>query len=348
MLNLQNIGVIFGGKSPEHDVSVISGLSVINNINTQKYNVNPIYISQEGIWYKVTKNILPTEIERTKQNLFKNIKKIENIIEYLKYQDKVFPVLHGNNGEDGAIQGMLKLIGVKYIGSKILASSIGMDKIYAKIIFGKAGIPQAKSIYLKVINENYIYIDNKFNETKYTLQEIAKKIVETIQLPLFVKPSNSGSSLGINKAHTIEELENYIQEAAKFDYKIIIEETIKGRELECAVLGNEEVQASEVGEILPADEFYSYNAKYNNIKSKTITKAEIPQETKEKIQKLAIKAFKAIDGAGLSRVDFFWNEKKDVIYINEINTIPGFTPISMYTKLWEECGINYKKLLEKN
>lgn len=344
---MEKLGVVFGGKTPEHNVSIISGISIIKNINKQKYSIKPIYISEEGIWYECTKNIEPEDMEKTKEELKKNLGKIENVLEYLKELDLIFPVIHGKNGEDGSIQGMFEILNKKYVGCKVLASSIGMDKIYTKAILEKAQIPQAKYVYIKANNGKYIYVDKEYNETIYNTRDITRKIIEELKLPVFVKPSNSGSSIGITKAKTIEEVEKSIKEAQKYDHKIIIEEEIKGRELECAVLGNEQVLASGVGEILPTEEFYSYNAKYKNAETKTEINAKIPNEIKEQIQKLAIKAFKAIDGKGLSRVDFFWNEEKNKIYINEINTMPGFTEISMYAKLWKEAGLSYEELLEK-
>lgn len=336
------IGVIFGGMSTEHDVSIVSGASVIKNLDKEKYNISPIYIDNFGKWYEV--------ININEEYLFgdkiKNIEKIDNIIEYLKQLDVVFPVLHGLYGEDGTIQGMLELLKIKYVGCKILGSSIGMDKVYSKIIFEKANIKQAKYEYIKKYNDKYIYVDKNFNENIYSLDDVCKVIEKKINYPMFIKPSNSGSSVGINKAKKFEELKEYIQEAGRFDKKILIEETIVGKEIECSVLGNEDVQASCLGEIIPADEFYSFNAKYKNVESKLKIPVKLNNiELENRVRKTAIKAFKAIDGKGLARVDFFVKEEKDEIYINEINTIPGFTKISMYPKLWEQSGIEYSELL---
>ena len=239
------------------------------------------------------------------------------------------------------------MLKIPYVGCGVLASSIGMDKVYAKIIFAKAGLNQAKSAYIKTYKNNYIYIDSEFNEEKNTLEKIAKRICKNLKFPMFIKPSNSGSSVGISKVKTQEELEKAIIEAAKYDTKILIEEEIKGKEVECAVLGNEEVISSCVGQIIAADEFYSYDAKYNNKESKTLIPAEISEEKSKEIQELAIKAFKAIDGKGLSRVDFFVEDETEKVYINEINTMPGFTNISMYPKLFEAVGISYSELLNK-
>lgn len=339
-MNKIKIGVIFGGVSTENEVSCISGASVIKHLNKEKYNVFPIYIDKIGNWYKVKLE----DIEKSEE--LENKEHIENITEYLKQMDVIFPVLHGLYGEDGTIQGLFELLKIPYVGCGVLASSVGMDKVYTKLIFEKANINQAKYIYIRKYNEKYIYIDEEFNERNLELEDIAKITNDKLRFPVFVKPSNSGSSVGINKAHNIEELKNAIVEAGKYDNKILIEEGIVGKEVECAVLENEDVISSCVGEIKSADEFYSYDAKYNNENSKTLIPAEISEENSKEIQKLAIKAFKAISGRGLSRVDFFIEDKTEKIYINEINTLPGFTSISMYPKLFEAVGISYEKLLD--
>jgi len=239
------------------------------------------------------------------------------------------------------------LLKIPYVGCKVLASSVGMDKVYTKIIFEKANIKQAKYEHIRKYENKYIYIDKQFNEQILEIKDIARKISQNLKFPMFIKPSNSGSSVGINKAKNIEQLEEYIEYASKFDNKILIEEGIVGKEVECAVLGNEDVIASCVGEIKPADEFYSYDAKYKNAQSVTQIPANITKEKSDEIRNLAIKAFKAIDGKGLSRVDFFIEEGTQKVYINEINTLPGFTNISMYPKLFEAVGISYKDLLDK-
>lgn len=341
------IGVIFGGKSSEHDVSKVSGTSVISNLDKQKYDILPIYIDKKGDWNTYEKEINKIEILNIDSNIENDIKPISNIEEILESLDVAFPVLHGLGGEDGSIQGLFELLGVPYVGCGILASSIGMDKAYTKIIFEKAGIKQAKYEYIRKFKDKYIYVDKSFNEEILDIDEVIKKIDENLKYPMFIKPSNSGSSVGINKANNLEELKYAIEFASKYDKKILVEEGIVGKEVECAVLGNEEVKASCVGEIKPAEDFYTFDAKYNNQESKVLIPASIPEEMTEEIRKLAVKAFKAIDGKGLSRVDFFANEKTNEIYVNEINTLPGFTTISMYPKLFEKVGIKYTDLLDK-
>lgn len=336
------LGVVFGGMSTENEVSCISGISVIKHLNKEKYEINPIYIDKSGNWFKLRIE----DIEKEGEEL-ENKEIISNIMEYIQEMDVIFPVLHGLYGEDGTIQGLFELLKIPYVGCGVLASSVGMDKVYTKVIFDKANINQTKYVYIRKYNEDYIYVDEKFNEQILNIEEILKIVKEKLKFPMFIKPSNSGSSVGINKAHNVEELKVAIEEAAKYDNKILIEEGIIGREIECAVLGNEEVMSSCVGEIKAADEFYSYDAKYNNEESKTLIPAEISKEKSEEIQKLAIKAFKAIDGKGLSRVDFFVEDKTENVYINEINTLPGFTSISMYPKLFNQIGIGYAELLDK-
>ena len=337
------LAVIFGGMSTENEVSIISGTSVIKNINKEKYEIFPIYIDKKGTWHKYPEN---QNLMNIKENISKFIK-IENVTEYIKKFDVVFPVLHGVYGEDGTIQGMLELLKIPYVGCNVLASSVGMDKAYTKVIFEKANLKQADYIYIRKNDDKYIFVEKDFSEEILNIEDIVEKIVKNITFPMFVKPSNSGSSVGVRKVVSKEELKNAIEYASSFDKKIIIEQGIKGKEVECAVLGNEIVKSSCVGEIIPAEEFYSYDAKYNNSDSKTLIPANISEEISEKIQYLAIKAFKAINGAGLARVDFFVEDATQEVYINEINTMPGFTSISMYPKLWEKSGIQYEDLLDR-
>ena len=340
------VAVIFGGMSTEHDVSIVSGISIIKNLNQNKYEIYPIYIDENGDWYKYTKKIEEIGTLEVGDKL-KEIEKIENPMNYLKQMDCIFPVLHGLYGEDGTVQGLFELLKIPYVGCKVLASSICMDKVYAKIIFEKAGLNQAKYVYIRKDKEKYRYIANNFEETICTLEEVEKEVEEKLEYPMFVKPSNSGSSVGIRKVKNKKELEEAIKYAGKYDNKILVEQGIIGREIECAVLGNEEVLASCVGEVLSAEEFYSFDSKYKNSQSRTVIPANIEENISEEIRKQAIKAYKAAGGAGLSRVDFFVENGTNKIIINEINTMPGFTAISMYPKLFEAVGIKYTELLDK-
>lgn len=331
---MKKLGVVFGGMSTENEVSKLSAKSILDNLDKDKYEIYPIYIDTNGEWFKYEEN-----------------KKIDNVMEYLKSLDVVFPVLHGLYGEDGTIQGLFEMLKIPYVGCKVLASSVGMDKAYTKVIFEKAGINQAKYVYIKKYKnqENYIYSDDSFNEQSFNIDDLVDVIKKQIKYPMFVKPSNSGSSVGVNKADNDEELKNNIKIASEFDSKILIEEGIIGKEVECAVLGNSKigVQATQVGEIVSAEDFYTFDAKYKNQKSMTLIPARITDEQSETIRKLSVKAFNAIDGNGLSRVDFFVEENTGKVYINEINTMPGFTNISMYPKLFEAYGIKYSELLDK-
>lgn len=344
------LGVVFGGMSTEHDVSIVSGTSVIKNLNKEKYHIFPIYVDLSGKWYRYTKSISEIEVLKVGDSLTE-IELIENPMEYLKNMDVVFPVLHGLYGEDGTVQGLLELLKIPYVGCRVLASSVCMDKVYAKIVFEKAGIPQAKFVYInaerKEKNVVFKYINEQFEEQYVTVSEIAKIIEKTVHFPVFVKPSNSGSSVGVHKASNEKELEEALLDASIYDTKILLEEEIIGREVECAVLGNNEVKATCVGEVLSAEDFYTFDAKYKNAESRTVIPAQIEEEKQKEIQELAIKAFKAVDGKGLSRVDFFIRKSDNKVCINEINTLPGFTQISMYPKLWEACGLSYTDLLDK-
>ena len=319
------LGIIYGGISTEHDVSIMSAKSILENLNKEKYEIHEIYINEYGKWFEI-------------QNGEKE--EIYNLIWTLKELDVVFPILHGIGGEDGTIQGMLEMLKVPYVGCGVLASAVGMDKVYSKIIFKEVGIQQAKYLVIYYKNDKYYIRENGIGEElKF------EKIIEKLKFPMFVKPSNS--SVGVKKANDVNELKLAIENASKYDRKIIIEEGIKGKEVECAILEKkDEIIASTVGEIKSAEEFYSFDAKYNIPNSQTIIPAKIEKKLIEEIQKNAIKAFKSIDGRGLARVDFFIEEGTNNIYINEINTMPGFTKISMYPKLFESDKISYSELLD--
>ena len=326
--NMKKLGIIYGGISTEHDVSIMSAKSVIENLDKQKYEIHELYINKYGKWFEIKNG--------EKEEIY-------NLLWTLKELDVVFPVLHGKGGEDGTIQGMLEMLQIPYVGCGVLASAVGMDKAYTKILFEKAKIPQAKYVYVRKRGDTYYIINEKFDEEEFKIE----KINEKLKYPMFIKPSNSGSSVGVKKAQNQEELRMAIEYAGQFDDKILIEQGIDGKEVECAVLEDGEIKASTVGEIKSAEEYYSFDAKYNIPESKTLIPAEIEKDKIEEIRKLAIKAFKVIDGKGLSRVDFFIENGTGKIYINEINTMPGFTKISMYPKLFENVGIKYSELLDK-
>lgn len=347
MNNLKkSLCVIFGGRSPEHDISCKSVTSILNNLDKEKYDIHTIGITKQGEWYLYTgefSKIETGEWKNDSENLKKAIlspssqdKAIIIFDKEGKYSeihiDVAFPVLHGEYGEDGTIQGLFELAGIKYVGMGVLASANAMDKTYTKIIMQNEGIPQADWV-------TAVY----GNDMEQTIDKAEKKI----GYPCFVKPANTGSSVGVGKAHNREELREALKNAFIYDRKVLIEENIEGHEVECAVLGNDKPQASPVGEIMPAVEFYDFDAKYKDNTTKLQIPAELPPETIKQIQKFAVQIFSALDGRGLSRVDFFVKYSDNSVIFNEINTLPGFTNISMYPKLWNNAGIGYSELLDR-
>lgn len=347
------VTVLFGGQSSEHEVSRISAQSILENIDRERFDVRMVGITKTGEWleYKGDISLIGTgEWEKAaRQQLLDKAKSARALLQapscmdLVSFKDEeeqnigvdvVFPVLHGPNGEDGSVQGLLQLAGVPYVGCNILASAAGMDKEFSKLVFGNAGIPQAR--YIKVMR----------NDIRGSMPVLANRVTEELGWPCFVKPANAGSSVGVSKVKEPGDLEAALLQAAKYDSKILIEEYIRGRELECAVLGNDNPIASTVGEIVPCNEFYDYKAKYIDGKSETIIPADVPPHVMEQVQDYAVRAFRALGCSGLSRVDFFYSEEKGVI-LNEINTMPGFTSISMYSKLWEASGIPYPELITR-
>lgn len=334
---MKKVGVVFGGKSTEKEISVISAKTVINNLDKTKYEIYNIFIEEDD-WYTCD------GIDNDNNVINKN--KIDNIISFIKEMDTIFPVLHGKYGEDGTIQGMFEMFDIPYVGCKVLASSVCMDKVYTKMILEKAGINQSKYICIKKVKEDYVLISKSLDEKNTSLSEIVKTASKELNYPIFIKPSRSGSSIGVSSAKNDKELKESIIEASKYDNEILLEEGIKGREIECAVLGNEDVIASPLGEIIPDEKFYSYDSKYKNNESKLIIPAEIDKNVSDRIREIAVKAYKAIGCTGLSRVDFFLADD-NTIYLNEINTLPGFTSISMYPMLIKEYGIELPRLLDR-
>lgn len=344
-LNKKVLLVIFGGQSSEHEVSLLSAKTVIKNIDKNKYEVFMIGITKEGKWLLFEgelNNLNPLNWQKfskpailspdaTTKGIFIYDK---NSIETKKI-DVIFPVLHGLYGEDGSIQGLFELAQIPYVGCGILASSVCMDKTFTKVIVDNIGIKQA----------NYIGIN--LSEFRNFTDDVLNKIERKIGYECFVKPSNAGSSVGISKVKNKSELIEAINIAFNYDKKVLIEECIMGRELECAVLGNEIANVSDVGEIIPSDDFYSYDAKYNSDDSKTILNPDLDQSKMDEIKNNSLKIFKAVDGKGLARVDFFLENGTNNVIFNEINTLPGFTDISMYPKLWEERGISITSLIDK-
>lgn len=341
-----NVMVLYGGCSNEHEVSKSSAITVISNIPADKYNTIPVYITPQGKWLlydgyvdnirhiKWDKFGTPVALnpDRTQKSL---LRIVGNKVKAIPI-DIAFPVLHGKNGEDGTIQGLFELAGLPYVGSGVLSSAICMDKSFCKQTVGLLGIPQA----------DYIVFDR--NDLA-DLDSVTKAVRFQIGYPCFIKPASGGSSIGISKATNKKTLEKALLAAAEHDRKVIAEKAVAGRELECSVLGSggDDTEASAVGEILPGADFYDYDDKYNNNTAKTIAPADIPEHISEEIRQSAVKIFKALDGHGLARVDFFLQEDGQNVVFNEINTMPGFTNISMYPKLWEVSGVNLPALLDR-
>ena len=341
-MSKQNLAVIFGGQSSEHEISCMSASNIIQCIDAQRYNIILVGITKEGHWveaadlnavqdgsWRQSKTSIVLSPDATRKGLYRMN---EDEKAQFVHLDVIFPVLHGLYGEDGTVQGLFKLAGIPFVGCGLFASAAGMDKLYTKIIVDTLGIRQAK--YVPVYKEELPKMD-----------EVVARVESALEYPVFVKPSRAGSSKGVNKAANREQLKNALVEAADNDRKILVEETIIGREVECAVLGNLDVKASGVGEILSADEFYDFDAKYYNSESKTLVDPPMPENMREQIREDAVKIFMALDGRGLSRVDFFLTESG--VVFNEINTLPGFTAISMYPMLWEAQGIPKKELVQK-
>ena len=340
----KNVAVLFGGQSSEHEISVISAQTVIRNLDPEKYNPILIGITKEGRWLlveslaqiedgswedsKIGAVISPDATEKCVLAIEEgNLKKIR--------VDVAFPVLHGKWGEDGTVQGLFELAGIPYVGCGVLASAVSMDKYYTKQIINGIGIAQAK------------YVIFFAADVKRMEQKVAE-VEEKLGYPVFIKPCNAGSSCGVSMAANAEELRAGIEHALEHDREVLIEERIVGREIECAVLGARgEVEASGVGEILAAAEFYDYEAKYHNAESKTILHPQFPEGKEEEVRQAARAVFRAVDGFGLSRVDFFLEKGTNRVIFNEINTLPGFTAISMYPMLWEERGMKKPQLIDR-
>ena len=368
------LAVVFGGQSSEHEISRVSAQCVLENVDRAKYDVRMIGITKQGEWLrfegdlsligtggweevarKQRRTIIAGSRDRAGDDGITGSRegdgdrlqmsgRTSSCLLLLSPDggsdpeapvDVVFPVLHGPNGEDGSIQGVFQLADVPYVGCGVFASAAGMDKTFSKIVFSNAGIPQAK--YITVLR----------SELDGGMDVFRRLVAEELGYPCFVKPASAGSSVGVAKVKNPKQLEKALREAAVFDSKVMVEEFIDGREIECAILGNEEPIASVPGEVIPCNEFYDYKAKYIDNRSETRIPADLSPGVAEQVQRLAIKAFKALGASGLSRVDFFVERGTDRVILNEINTMPGFTNISMYAKLWAASGIPYPELVDR-
>jgi len=344
------VGLIFGGRSGEHEVSFCSAFSIIKAIDKDKYSVVPIGITKEGRCVSPRDSELALQSGRIEGRgtvtLLNNpsgtaLVRIDNNQRLdksstLEKLDVIFPVLHGPYGEDGTVQGLLELADIPYVGAEVAASAISMDKDLMKTIFQQKDLPILK------------WLTIKRKEWQKDKEKILSIIQNNFEYPLFVKPTNLGSSVGITKVHKKEELDKAINLAASYDRKILIEEGLEEvREIECGVLGNDELQVSVVGEVRPAGEFYDYDSKYIDEKTQLIVPTDLPDGVSRKVQEIALRAFKAVDAAGMARVDFFVTKKENKIYLSEINTIPGFTSVSMYPRLWKASGVSYPELIDR-
>ncbi len=325
------IAVIFGGRSGEHEVSLVSATSVIKALNPDKYEVLEIGITKEGHWFggsNCLEKFKNEDLEGLREiSLFTNPEKLDF--------DLAFPVLHGPYGEDGTIQGLFEMLGIPYVGCGVLASSTAMDKLQCKALWATADLPIVP----------YIGFGRKTWEEK--TEEVMADVKQEIGFPCFIKPANMGSSVGITKVKEESALKEAIDLAAKFDRRILVEKSVNAREIECAVLGNDDPIASPVGEVIVGGEFYDFHDKYVNGVSSTQVPADLPDDLASKIQDICIKAYTMLDCSGLARVDSFLDRDNGEIYLNEINTLPGFTSISMYPKMMEAHGISYEDLVDK-
>jgi len=328
------VGLIFGGRSAEHEISIISARAIHKNLNPKKYRVISIYVTRKGNW-KVVASPGVSGSGLNGGRSFSFLPWDRSRPEIPVKADVYFPVLHGPYGEDGTIQGLLEMADVPYVGAPVLASAIGMDKAIFKHLLSRLGLPVVPYLVLYE------------NEWKASRQQIEEKILQELGLPLFVKPANLGSSVGISKVKNRMALARAARLAFRYDQKILVEKAIKGREIECSVLGNERPRASLPGEVIPYREFYDYADKYLDGKTGFRIPAALPPDLVRRFQELAVASFRAIDGCGMARVDFFLEQETGNIYINEINTIPGFTEISMYPRLWEVSGLSFSRLLDR-
>lgn len=324
-MNKIKLGLIYGGMSTEHEVSISSYESIIKNIDKDKYEITSFYISKDGTWF--------TDGKRTK-----------DVFNSLKEMNCVFPILHGKNGEDGSIAGMLEIIGVSYVGCKTLSSAICMDKVITKKLLEKANISVAKYMFIKKLNDNFYWVQDNYDYVLLDKEILDLSVNTLLNYPVVVKPSRSGSSVGVSVANDYLELENAINEASIYDEKILIEEFIDGKELEVAVLGNNDLTVSNIGNIIPDEIVYSYNSKYKG-NSKTVVLNTIEEKLESKIKNIVLTTYKVLDCSGLARVDLFLIGNE--VLVNEVNTMPGFTSISMYPKLMESINISYTDLIDR-
>ncbi|MGH3119024.1 MAG: D-alanine--D-alanine ligase family protein [Gaiellales bacterium] len=334
------VGVLFGGRSAEHEVSVVSAQGVMAAMDTVRFQPVPIGVSRTGTWLtpvqteQALARIRSERLKALEEPLGDGILYRTQALTALRRVDIVFPLIHGTNGEDGTLQGLLELVGVPYVGAGVAASAVGMDKALQKTIFRQLNIPVADDVVISA------------SMWRHDPSGVRQGIEATISYPCFVKPANGGSSIGTSKVRSQEDLDEAIAEALRYDRKVLVEKHIDARQVETAVLGNDEPEASPVGEVTFENEFYDYHAKYDDPRTRLHIPADMPDTTADRLREIAIEAYKAIDCAGFARVDFFLTPDNQLL-LNEVNTIPGFTPMSMYPKLWEYAGLPYRDLITR-
>ncbi len=334
------MGILFGGRSAEHEVSLVSAQGVMAALDADRFQAVPIGVTRQGTWLTPAQTeqalaaIRAERLRALEEPLGDGILYRTQALGALRRLDVVFPLIHGTNGEDGTLQGFLELAGVPYVGAGVAASALGMDKALQKTIFRQHGFPLPNDV---------VVLASRWRAGPLA---VAREVEAAIAYPCFVKPANGGSSIGTARARSREDMDEALAEAFRYDRKALVEEAVEGRQVEVAVLGNDEPQASPVGEITYRGDFYDYHAKYEDPHTQLHIPADIPTETAERARQLALAAYRAIDCAGLARVDFFLTPEGRLV-LNEVNTIPGFTPMSMYPKLWEEAGLSYRDLITR-
>ncbi|SFS73916.1 D-alanine--D-alanine ligase [Paenibacillus sp. 453mf] len=340
--NKMTVGVVYGGKSGEHEVSLQTAFAVISAFDFDKYEIIPFFISKQGSWARGNRlTSPPASIDELKLGgSAEETKDALNLVFGRLYGtegelDVMFPLLHGTNGEDGTIQGLFEMADIPYVGAGVLPSAAGMDKVVMKKLFAQAGLPQCEFAYF-----NHV-------QWKRSSHDLIVGMEDQLGYPMFVKPANLGSSVGISKARNRDELVQAVEFAFRYDIKVIVEEFVDAREVEVSVLGNEEAIASVPGEIVSSSEYYDYAAKYIDGQSQMLIPAPLDEEEADRVREAALQAFRAIEGNGITRADFFIRRSDGALLINEVNTMPGFTPFSMYPLLWRETGVSYKALLDR-
>jgi len=334
MTQKTKVVLLFGGRSAEHEISLISATSIFNNLDRHKFDITSIYINKQGNW-RIVESPLLVQTDMEKGQFLPFLPWTKKSFPDAVDADIYFPILHGPYGEDGTIQGLFEMADVPYVGATVLASAVGMDKAIAKSLFLQRNLPVTKHLVL---------LESTWEQSP---DLFFKQIQKDFPLPFFVKPSNLGSSVGITKVNAYLQTQPALETAFQYDYKILVEEGIQGREIECSVLGNFNPRASLPGEIIPHREFYDYKDKYIEGKTSFGIPADLPPDIIKQVQDLAVKAYLAVDCSGMARVDFFLQERTEKVFLSEINTIPGFTEISMYPKLWEVSGLLYSELLDE-